>query len=187
MAQEPHASLAPLSFLGHFLAEHKTARFRPSENPTRKLTPGAPEGEPSVGWGILGQAGADCAPSLSAPLDAFGVAPEMSLHTLAEQIVSGAKCQNKLQLSLSFLQLLIASLKSRGHTSIFSNLFDAITPLGKGAQTQGTKGRQRDLLPLPLPAFGALLNLVKKLKRPGSGVIIWEGSSRGPEALQTAA
>ena len=41
MAQEPHASLAPLSFLGHFLGpEHKNARFRPSENTTGKLTSG---------------------------------------------------------------------------------------------------------------------------------------------------
>ena len=44
----------------------------------------------------------------------------------------------------------------------------------KGPQSQETESKQRDLLPMPLPAFGALLNPVKELKRSGSGVILWD-------------
>ena len=123
------------------------------------------------------QAGADCAPGLGVLFEVFGVPADMCLQKLAEQILLHAKCHNRLQLGISLLQLLVASLDGRGNTSILSSLMRTITPFGKGTHAQGTKVRQRDLLPLPLPAFGALLNLVKKLKRLCVLVLNGENSS----------
>ena len=93
---------------------------------------------------------------------------------MASQIVCHATCNNKLQLGIPLLQLLVVSLRDRGHTDFLSSLFGTITPFGKGTQSQETESKQRDLLPMPLPAFGALLNPVKELKRSGSGVILWD-------------
>ncbi|CAE7765025.1 unnamed protein product [Symbiodinium sp. CCMP2592] len=120
------------------------------------------------------QARADSAPGLGVIFEAFGVPRDMCLQELAEHALCHAKCHNKLQLGITLLQLLVATLDGRGDTSFLSSLFGTITPFGKGTQTQETKGRQRDLLPLPLPAFGALLSLVPKLQRTSAGILLWD-------------
>ena len=109
------------------------------------------------------QAAADSAPGLGALFEVFGVPSDMCLYELADQALLHAKSHNGLQLGIMLIAI-GCIVGWPDDTSNLLSLFGTITPFGKGTQSQGTKGRQRDLLPLPLPAFGALLNLVKKLK-----------------------
>ncbi|OLQ14933.1 hypothetical protein AK812_SmicGene929 [Symbiodinium microadriaticum] len=158
----------------------------PQEGPVRELVDedGAPSDRP--GWAApvefslpglgrpLPQTGAHTlAQSLGDLFQLLDVAPEVTFNALAGQVVTSVECQHRLQLGITLLQLLLLSLRDRGHFCNFMELLQTITPLAGGTQKQGAGIRQRDLLPLPIPAFGALLNLVKKHKRPGSGVIIW--------------
>ena len=169
------------------IAEPKTPPRQPSRSPRPSRSPAgacpshkASAREPVTGLGmqvtcgINTLAGADSAPGLGALFEVFGVPSDMCLHELADQVLLHTKSHNRLQLGITLLQLLVASLDGRGDTRNLLSLFGTITPFGKGTQSQGTKGRQRDLLPLPLPAFGALPDLVKKLKRSAAGIIIWD-------------
>ncbi|CAE7898809.1 unnamed protein product, partial [Symbiodinium microadriaticum] len=145
----------------------------PQEGPVRELL--NEDGSPSERLGRLPpQAGGHTlAQSLGDLFPLLDVAPEVTFNALAGQIMSSVECQHRLQLGITLLQLLLLSLRDRGHFCNFLELLETITPLAGGTQKQGAGIRQRDVLPLPIPAFGALLNLVKKHKQPGSGVIVW--------------
>ncbi|CAE7721934.1 unnamed protein product [Symbiodinium sp. CCMP2592] len=84
--------------------------------------------------------------------------------------------QNRLQLGLSLLQLLVASVGQHHSWRDVSKILERCTRDCKGPPLCMTFGRQRDLLPLPLPAFGATLKLARMLKCPASGLVLWNPS-----------
>ncbi|CAE7825917.1 unnamed protein product [Symbiodinium sp. CCMP2592] len=147
----------------------------PTKGPVRMLVDGNHDasGPGDAPGEFCGQGGRELSHSLGELFDLLLVAPHVSCNALAKQIMDFVETQHTLQLGISLLQLLLASLRDRGHLSGLTCLFEDITPLVQGTLKQGRETRQRDLLPLPLPPFGALLNLAKKLKRPGSGVLVW--------------
>ncbi|CAE7323141.1 unnamed protein product [Symbiodinium sp. CCMP2456] len=160
------------------------------EEPVRGLV--SEDGAPSerLGGPSPQAGGHTLAQSLGDLFQLLDVAPDVTFNALAGQIMSTVECQHRLQLGITLLQLLLLSLRDRGHFCHFTELLETITPLAGGTQKRDAGIRQRDLLPLPIPAFGALLNLVKKHKQPGSGVIIWrvaEARKGGKQQLKKSA
>ena len=102
------------------------------------------------------------------------VAPGTAVESIAAQVMRHANHRNKLQLGSTLLY--IASACGRipgGHdrTRGLNEILAICAPGNKGPAA--TRGRQRDLLPLPLPAFGAALKLGILCKDPMSGLLLW--------------
>ena len=108
----------------------------------------------------------------------------MPTEMIASMIMEHVGMQNRLQLGLSLLQLLVASVGQHHLWKDVSRILERCTPAHKGSQEGNSAGRQRDLLPLPLPAFGATLKLSRMLKCPASGLIIWRPSVRNEVGRQ---
>ena len=99
------------------------------------------------------------------------VAPGVSVEDIACRVMAHAKHHCKLQLSFTLLQLLVASLGDHRHMRGVNEILAIWTPANKGSPAAHV--RQRDLLPLPLPAFGASLKSGRFLKDPMTGLLFW--------------
>ena len=104
------------------------------------------------------------------------VGPGAPVDKVAQLIIANVSAHNRLQLGLSLLQLLVASVGHHHSWRDVSSIVRRCTPDCKGPPEGRKFGRQRDLLPLPLPAFGATLKLARLLKCPASGLVLWRPS-----------
>ena len=104
------------------------------------------------------------------------VGPGVPVDKVAQMIIANVGTHNRLQLGFSLLQLLVASVGQHHSWRDVSSIVRRCTPDCKGPPEGKKFGRQRDLLPLPLPAFGATLKLARLLKCPASGLVLWRSS-----------
>ena len=84
------------------------------------------------------------------------VGPGVPVDKVAQMIIANVGTHNRLQLGFSLLQLLVASVGQHHSWRDVSSIVRRCTPDCKGPPEGRKFGRQRDLLPLPLPAFGAV-------------------------------